>query len=1039
MKRLLPFVSACTVLGGCAVHTQGGTLAALRDVEPVLEEVRLDDSLDMAAQSYRSYLEETPTGARSAEAMRRLADLQIEREFGIIGDGDYIEMAAPETGNSPAPESAQAPTESRAPASETDLEFEQRATALSLPDTDILQAPAAPPGMAGTPPSGPRAAIATYQQILEAWPHYDRRDQVLYQMARAYDELGETENAIAVMQKLVSEHPSSRYVAEVQFRRGEYFFVRRSYRQAENVYARIVAAGQSPYYELALYKLGWTLYKQQFYEESLDRFVAMLDHRLSNGYAFDQSGEDEERRVADTFRVISLSLSNLGGPEVIDDYFSSRGHRGYADRIYANLGEFYLEKLRYQDAASVYRSFIDLNPFHPRSPQFSMRIVEIYTEGGFPRLIVESKKEFATEYALDAEYWNYHSTEAMPDVVTYLKANLSDLANHYHALFQDEQLAEGKPSNFREAAQWYRRFLASFPSVPESAGVNYRLADLLMENGDFALAATEYERTAYEYPAHDQASAAGYAAVYAHRQSLAASAGEQRLALKRATVTSSLRFADTFPRHEQAPIVLGAAADDLYEMKDYAVAIEAAGKLIDGYPQAEQPLLRSAWIVVAHSSIDTGEYVAAENGYGQVLGMTAPDDESRSAIVDGLAAAIYKQGEAANLLGDYRTAANHFLRIQQSAPTSEIRQSAEYDAAMALVKLEDWNAAAGVLEDFRSSFPEHELHEDATRQLAHIYRESGDTEKSAAEYERMAAESEEGEVKRQALLVAGELYEEANSVDNALRVFSSYAAEFPMPLDAALEARSKVAGILRARGETGRYYEELQQIVQLDAEAGASRTDRSKYLASRAALVLAEPLFDRFAGLELAQPFEQSLAKKQALMDAALAAFDGLVQYEVAEVTAAATWYIAEVYLEFSEALLGSERPAGLSAAEIAEYELVLEEEAFPFEERAIKVHEENFELLTLGVFNTWVQKSLDKLTDLVPGRYAKEEISPGFLGSIDGYAYRLPTAPAEPIDEHGQSAAARTADSRRGSAPPRVFADGRPGADAPLTRVDRP
>ena len=69
----------------------------------------------------------------------------------------------------------------------------------------------------------------------------------------------------------------------------------------------------------------------------------------------------------------------------------------------------------------------------------------------------------------------------------------------------------------------------------------------------------------------------------------------------------------------------------------------------------------------------------------------------------------------------------------------------------------------------------------------------------------------------------------------------------------------------------------------------------------------------------------------------------------MAEVTAAATYYIAEIYLDFSTALVDSERPSGLSEAEKVDYELVIEEEAFPFEERAIEVHEKNFELLAAG------------------------------------------------------------------------------------------
>jgi TolA-binding protein len=429
-------------------------------------------------------------------------------------------------------------------------------------------------------------------------------------------------------------------------------------------------------------------------------------------------------------------------------------------------------------------------------------------------------------------------------------------------------------------------------------------------------------------------------------------------------------------------------------MKDFPLAIDSAQKLIDRYPGADSELLRSAWAVVAHSSIDLAEYPDAENAYTNVLALTPPDHESRPAVIDGLAASIYKQGEQANLLEDYRTAAGHFLRIKELAPTSDIRSIAEYDAAAALMKLEDWTMASGVLEEFRSTHPEHELNAEATKQLAYIYREDGQTARSAAEHERIAAEATDPELAREALLTAAELYDEVNALDDTVRVYEQYVSEYPRPLDLAMEARNRMSEIFKAELDYERYYAQLNEIIDADREAGADRTDRSRYLAAKSALVLAERGYTRFADLELEQPFEESLAEKQSRMDVAMAAFEALVDYEVAEVTAAATFYLAEIYFEFSVALIESERPAGLSEAEKVDYEMVIEEEAYPFEERAISVHEENFELLSVGVYNPWVQKSLDKLAALMPGRYAKNEISGGFVGSIDQYAYRMPIAP---------------------------------------------
>jgi tetratricopeptide (TPR) repeat protein len=831
-------------------------------------------------------------------------------------------------------------------------------------------------------------------------------------MSRAYDEIGQPDEAMAVMNRLVAEFPDSRLVDEVHFRRGEYNFVRKNYLEAEEAYGAIIDLGPgSYYYELALYKLGWTLYKQEFYDDALHNFVAMLDHRESIGYDFDQVLEEsDEHRVADTFRVISLSFSNLGGPEVVDEYFSRHGHRSYADKIYGNLGEFYFSKLRYDDAASVYKSFVTLNPLHKVSPHFSMRIIEIYGEAGFPQLVVEAKRDFATRYARGANYWQHFDIEAAPAVVQMLKANLTDLANHYHALYQDEELIDDRPETFAEARRWYLQFLASFPADAESPHINYQLADLLLENENFGEAALAYEQTAYGYAPHEQAAAAGYAAVYAYRAELEVATGARQLSVKQATVDSSLRFADAFRDHPRVDVVLGAAADDLYDMQDFARAIEAAQKLILRYPETDPALLRSAWAVVAHSSIDLAEYPQAELAYTNVLALTPAVDEKRASVVDGLAAAIYKQGEQAILLEDYRKAAGHFLRIKDAAPTSAIRTVAEYDAATALIRLEDWDMASGVLETFRSDNPEHELNSEATKQLAMVYHESGDLERSAGEHERIAAEATDPELGREALLTAGELYDEVGAAADAVRVYEEYVLLYPYPLDLAMETRTRLAELFKGQSDYGRYFAALNAIVAADREAGSKRTDRSRFLAARAALVLAEEHFKHFAALKLAQPFEESLAEKQRRMDESLAAFEALVAYEVAEVTAAATYYIGEIYLDFSAAMTGSERPLGLTPAEMTDYEMMIEEEAYPFEEQAIVIHEQNFELLAKGVYNPWIQQSLDKLAALMPGRYAKSEISDGYLGSIDTYAYRMPIAP--PIIDEGSKIAEHAPDA---------------------------
>jgi tetratricopeptide (TPR) repeat protein len=992
-RRTLAIALAPAVLAGCAAQRPGkGTLAELRNVRPDVQEAKIEHGLDQAMLGYRRFLEQTPETQMTPEAMRRLADLQIEKQFGIrTGDGKPREMAAPEPAPSVASASAETPR-TDAPASgavarESDQDFEQRTTAESEA--------AAAAARTVSDPTAALEAIAIYDKLLNEYPGYEASDKVLYQKARAYDEIGRTEEAIATMETLIRANPNSEHFDEVQYRRGEYFYTRRKFGEAEAAYAAITSHGpKSPYYELALYKLGWTLYKREFYEEALHKYIALLDYKVSIGYDFDQKhGEDDERRVADTYRVISLSFTNLGGPEAVSSYFATFGNRAYEDRVYGNLGEHYLAKLRYDDAAKTYRSFVALYPFHRAAPHMSMRVVETFTQGGFPKLVLESKREFASQYGLKADYWRHFKPEESPDVLTYLKSNLKDLATHYHAQYQGTADAGEKFASYAEAIRWYGDYLDSFPADGESPSINYRLADLHLENKDFGDAARQYERTAYAYAPHTQSAAAGYAAIYAYREQLKVANEDLKVAVKRDAVSSSLKFADAFPDDEHAPAILGAAADDLYELKDYPTALASAQRVIDRYPAASADIRRAAWIVVAHGSFELALYARAEGAYTQVLAATPESDATRTGFVDNLAASIYKQGEIANEAQDYRAAADHFLRIRSAAPTSAIRATAEYDAGAALIRLKDWTAAAGVLEAFRSTYPDNPLQREATQQIAHAYRESGQLSRAAGEYDRIASESEDPAVRSEALLVAGDLYEQSQSRDRALDAYTRYVTEFPRPVETALETRSKIAEIHKAAHDEPLYRQELAEIVRIDAEAGSERTDRTRTLGARSAMVLAEQVYREFVVVKLTQPFETSLQEKKRRMDATIEAMSGLVTYELADVTAAATFYMAETYLDFSRALATSERPTDLPPAEKEAYEMALEEEAFPFEEKAIGVHEKNVELLQDGVLNAWTEKSLGKLRELMPGRYAKDELSSGFLSAIDIYVYRSPVS----------------------------------------------
>ena len=165
MRRLTTaMLLAPALAAGCAVNhtTTQGTLADLRSVRPDVRNVTVEQGLDQAMRSYRRFLEETPETAMTPEAMRRLADLQLEKQFGIrAGDGRPREMAAPVPARASTVEQAGTAGPAPAPAGarplESDQDFERRTTANSGRWSDA-DAGSPQPG-SGRPDADPNGAL----------------------------------------------------------------------------------------------------------------------------------------------------------------------------------------------------------------------------------------------------------------------------------------------------------------------------------------------------------------------------------------------------------------------------------------------------------------------------------------------------------------------------------------------------------------------------------------------------------------------------------------------------------------------------------------------------------------------------------------------------------------------------------------------------------------------------------------------------------------------------------------------------------------
>jgi TolA-binding protein len=918
--RGLCVLSGLLVLGACAGGGKAPLTVGSLGPEPVVleEPVVIESGAERAVLAYGDFLASAGETPMRPEAMRRLADLKRDlSEARFLGDEEQA----------------------------FDPALEEAARG---------------------------EYIALYEALMRSYPDQPKSDQVLYQLARAYEDDGRRVEALATLDRLVRERPSSALAAEAQFRRGEILFVDRRYREAAEAYGAVAAFGErSPFLEHAHYKLGWSYFKLNEYERALDAFGRLMDHRLGPGRGeWASLSRPDQERIDDTLRAMGLSFIYQDGTQTAERYYASRGARPYEDLVVARLGDLYLEKEQYTDAAGAYDLFVRRNPFHREAPQFDARIVKALELGGFSDLVLEAKVAFVDRYRLDGPYWERFDPAARPEVMDSLKGNLGDLARHHHALAQQG----GEREEYLRAERWYRGYVSYFPQDASTPGMNFMLAEMLFEQSRHVEAVTEYERTAYDYPRHERSEEAAHAALLAYAGALPILEGDARALWERRSVESALRFQATYPRHAQAPVVLTKAAEDLYRLGDAARANVAAKRLLTEYPQADAALERTAWTVAGHSSFELARYREAEDAYGQVLRLTPAREAGREALTERLAASVYKQGEQARAAGDLRLAASSFMRVGQVAPSASIRPTAEYDAAAALLSLQAWGEAAQVLESFRERYPRHELAGEANRRLATAYLRDGQGINAAVEFERIGLSGTDPALQSEALLQSAELFRSAGSAQAEARVLARYVEQFPRPVGPAMEAQFRLASLSRERGDGLDYQRRLRALVAADQSAGPERSDRTRYLAAGALIELAAPDAAAYRGVRLVEPLRENLRLKKTRMETAIEAYGRAADYGVAEVVTQATFEIANLYYDFSRALMESERPDDLDAEALEEYEFLLEEQAFPFEEQAIQVHELNLGRIPQGLYDAWVRKSLAQLEGLVPARYAKAE-----------------------------------------------------------------
>lgn len=811
-----------------------------------------------------------------------------------------------------------------------------------------------------------RQALESYGSILDRGSYQGRLDELLYQMAKAHAYTGQAEQSIDRLRQLVGLYPSSPLVPEARFRIAEAAFSARDYALAESEYSRVISGeGADSLKTKSRYMQGWSQYKQgpSAWPRAGETFLAVLDGFSEETSGFRHIPANDAELIDDTFRIVALMAAEDRGVQSLERWLGSAGGKNYGYLLYDRLADYYASNRRYEDSVAVNRTFVSDNGAHSAVPAFLAQNVDVWRLAGRAGLAREARAEYVRAFSGD----DYYQQIAVADQERWREFSRSLADYHYDQA--EEGLAGSRQRAFRLAAGYY----SQLADRSRQRGEVLRLAgDAFLQAGDTSDAFEHYQRAAYDTKGYPAAADAAWAAILIQRDALD---GRSSLPATLDELASAAnRFASEFPEDQRQPGLAADISSRMLARNRHADALRFA-EIAIAHPSASAAERYNAWVMSGEANVAMKSFGLAEHAWRKSLALVAEGQlpETQATDVDNLqrqlASSIYFQGEKAASEGNTDTAVAHFQRVESALPGSDIAIKGRYDAANTLLAAERWQAAINELARFRNDYPQHDLTENLSEKLVFAYQSSDQPARAGDEI--MASEGK-GSLTWDQRLRAAELYHKAQAYERRNRIYIAWLNRDSADADNSdshIRNQTLRQRLVLDNLEPHRYRVEL---VERELSSQWHSEDTLAW-AGRAAIVLGKEEAERFADVPLQVPLAESLSRKQAALAAARERLTQAEKLAGDEVRSEILFRRAELYRVMAQDLMASEAPADLSDLEATQYRMLLEEEAYPFEEKAIDLHARNHQRLAEGRFDEWVERSLQVLADLFPGRYDRK------------------------------------------------------------------
>ncbi len=654
-------------------------------------------------------------------------------------------------------------------------------------------------------------SLALYQRIIDEFPHSDLVDDALYNKGFILEETGEIDSALNIYEFVINEYPDSRYVPESLMRIGEYYFnpPKNEIETAIENYKKILEYKDSPKFDEALYRLGWSYYRLNNYPEAVSYFTLLADdierakqidplQRFSNPALRDESLE-----------YIGISFLDYGGTQRAVEYLNRIGGRIYGAEILKKIGDVYMyEKELFSEAIEAYQTLLKMYPDHREAPEIQDKIVSCYRYNKDDMMAYVSRDKLFNDYCPGSPWWQRHNDEKLREKVYYITER--SLRDNINLLFQRAEMNKDEYL-YLKAVNDGRKYLRAFPSDSSAPLIHWNMAltmDTKLAQKDAAFEEymklsdlywdSKYQKFAAENAialtkemVENDTTKKVFDAKENDQDSLKKSIGVLSvLNYKRLELTDSEKkviraynnYIKIFPHEPETAAILANAGALYYNNNQFQEALRYFNTIVKHFPSG--PDINNVKYTILESYFGKRDFKSAEIVARRLI--TTPDisPELQKKARTRLAESIFLGAEVYANSEDHLQAGNEYLRVVREVPNADFVDLSLFNAALEYDKAKEFSRAVETYNYLIETRTSSKFLLDAMNNLALDFGELNEPKNAALTYERLATAARDSAQAHDALFNASFFFVKAEEWEDAIRVNKSFVQKYPNSEDA---------------------------------------------------------------------------------------------------------------------------------------------------------------------------------------------------------------------------------------------------------------